>query len=427
MTANWSTYINSFHLALLLVLFLGSNAHSQQILCVADDAVQYYSVDTEENNGEGTLDSRYNWRILESTFNGTIKSVNTPGNQIAIDWQQTPIGSYTLEVQELSVLGCSAKKYMSIQIQEQPLLKIVATDILCENDLLDLRAEIGGSASQVNWSSTGDGTFNMSVGNEVRYQLGPQDIANGQVVIKAISDDPSGDFGCPPASTEKQVTILALEDPIFSISTNYCYADVVPELPNISDNNITGHWSAKKVNTKKNGRAEYFFTPDNRCAKNYVLSVFVDPCGCVFDQKEEINLCLGDDALIVGSETIEINEVGQIKREFLESIPDDCDVRTTMVINVFAPLLPNAFSPNATFGLNDTFHLLTDRCPVENVTLSIFNRWGEKVFESTDVRTGWNGKDINGEDIAAGSYIWSLKYTYNGKLFNQNGTIQIVH
>jgi gliding motility-associated-like protein len=43
------------------------------------------------------------------------------------------------------------------------------------------------------------------------------------------------------------------------------------------------------------------------------------------------------------------------------------------------------------------------------VRLQIFNRWGEKVFDSPDINTGWNG-DYNGSPQEAGVYVYHLLF-----------------
>ena len=45
----------------------------------------------------------------------------------------------------------------------------------------------------------------------------------------------------------------------------------------------------------------------------------------------------------------------------------------------------------------------------------IFNRWGEKVFESTDKNSTWNGQNRNtGSDCPAGTYYYIVKYDLIG-------------
>ena len=69
--------------------------------------------------------------------------------------------------------------------------------------------------------------------------------------------------------------------------------------------------------------------------------------------------------------------------------------------------LPNTFTPNGD-GANDLF---TPRKPyrfVSRVEFKVFNRWGEKVFETTDPELKWNGQDQKtGKDLPDGVYYYA--------------------
>jgi gliding motility-associated-like protein len=51
--------------------------------------------------------------------------------------------------------------------------------------------------------------------------------------------------------------------------------------------------------------------------------------------------------------------------------------------------LPNAFTPGNIDGLNDTFK--PKAIGINTYTFMIFDRWGEKVFETHDIQEGWTG------------------------------------
>ncbi|MEM6630535.1 MAG: gliding motility-associated C-terminal domain-containing protein [Bacteroidota bacterium] len=55
------------------------------------------------------------------------------------------------------------------------------------------------------------------------------------------------------------------------------------------------------------------------------------------------------------------------------------------------PFLPNAFSPNND-GINDIFFPELS-CPLEFYELTVFNRWGEIIFQSPDLQRGWQGQN----------------------------------
>ncbi|TDB68888.1 T9SS type B sorting domain-containing protein [Arundinibacter roseus] len=73
--------------------------------------------------------------------------------------------------------------------------------------------------------------------------------------------------------------------------------------------------------------------------------------------------------------------------------------------------LPNVFTPNGD-GRNDVFQPLNCPAFVESVEFRVFNRWGVKVFETTDLGINWNGKTNGGQDLAAGQYYYEAIVTF---------------
>ncbi len=70
---------------------------------------------------------------------------------------------------------------------------------------------------------------------------------------------------------------------------------------------------------------------------------------------------------------------------------------------------PNAFSPNGD-GLNDEFNVKGHDYNWNTFNIYIYNRWGQLVFHSSDINTGWNGKMLNtGEDCPNGNYVFVIK------------------
>lgn len=69
--------------------------------------------------------------------------------------------------------------------------------------------------------------------------------------------------------------------------------------------------------------------------------------------------------------------------------------------------IPTSFTPNGD-GKNDVFRVITDQ-PLPNFHLQVFNRFGEKVFESFDALKGWDGK-IKNSKAPSGTYIYQLTY-----------------
>lgn len=75
--------------------------------------------------------------------------------------------------------------------------------------------------------------------------------------------------------------------------------------------------------------------------------------------------------------------------------------------------LPTAFSPNGD-GKNDFFKVVSDNPNITIVDLSVFNRFGQRVFRANDNNnSGWNGY-TNGQPADQGTYFWYLSYKVQG-------------
>jgi gliding motility-associated-like protein len=90
-----------------------------------------------------------------------------------------------------------------------------------------------------------------------------------------------------------------------------------------------------------------------------------------------------------------------------------------------ALLLPNAFSPNGD-GLNDIFRPL-HACDMQDFSMTIFNRYGEKLFVTKDPLQGWDGKAGAGKPLT-GAYVWMVSYTKpsNKQLVQKQGTVLLL-
>lgn len=80
--------------------------------------------------------------------------------------------------------------------------------------------------------------------------------------------------------------------------------------------------------------------------------------------------------------------------------------RTIRVYSDFVSLyIPNTFSPNGD-GHNDVFRIYSTG--LTEVTVSIFNRWGNELYRYKDPEGGWDGF-INQQEIEEGMYVYRVQ------------------
>jgi gliding motility-associated-like protein len=85
--------------------------------------------------------------------------------------------------------------------------------------------------------------------------------------------------------------------------------------------------------------------------------------------------------------------------------------------------IPNAFNPK---GINKVFMPVGVFVDLQNYDFTIFDRWGELLFETNDVTVGWDGT-YHGKLVEEGVYIYHIQYTSGkGEYFNQRGWVMML-
>ncbi|MFN8310078.1 MAG: gliding motility-associated C-terminal domain-containing protein [Chitinophagales bacterium] len=96
------------------------------------------------------------------------------------------------------------------------------------------------------------------------------------------------------------------------------------------------------------------------------------------------------------------------------TIGKNCISMDSITINVIPDTLilyvPNLFTPNGD-GINDNFHLRF-KVGVEKVHVWVYDRWGNKVFESTDLDFQWSGNNpaLGPETLPTAVFAYVLEY-----------------
>jgi gliding motility-associated-like protein len=99
------------------------------------------------------------------------------------------------------------------------------------------------------------------------------------------------------------------------------------------------------------------------------------------------------------------------------------DTISKIVEITLLPQVPTAFTPN---GDNNNDLLFVKGGPFQKMLFRVYNNWGELLFETTDLKTGWDGMK-NGIEQPVGVYVWTLEADmYNNRQVKKNGDVTLI-
>jgi gliding motility-associated-like protein len=106
----------------------------------------------------------------------------------------------------------------------------------------------------------------------------------------------------------------------------------------------------------------------------------------------------------------------------------NCTDTATAVIVVEDNLsleIPNVFTPNGD-GINDLFTIKSTG--IKEISLQIFNRWGQKLYEFTGVKAAWDGMTPLGAKCPDATYFYFVKaWGFDDKEIEKHGTVNLFH
>jgi len=104
-----------------------------------------------------------------------------------------------------------------------------------------------------------------------------------------------------------------------------------------------------------------------------------------------------------------------------------CNQLSSTVINVENNLqlfIPNAFTPGSFDDMNNVFEVYGEG--IEYITMQVCNRWGEKVFESSNQKVAWDGT-YKGEMQSPGVFTFYVSVDYlDGKTVDKKGSVTLI-
>ncbi len=104
----------------------------------------------------------------------------------------------------------------------------------------------------------------------------------------------------------------------------------------------------------------------------------------------------------------------------------DSTFSQVIIVNEYTLYVPSAFSPDND-NINDYFSIVGNGVNLDEFDLKIYNRWGEIIFETTDMTNSWNGKTKSGKYVELGVYKWLITYQdENGIEYQKTGNVTVI-
>lgn len=101
-----------------------------------------------------------------------------------------------------------------------------------------------------------------------------------------------------------------------------------------------------------------------------------------------------------------------------------CNDTTSLIIHVQGYDAYNVFSPNGD-NINDYFDFQDWK--FSDLNVSIFNRWGQKVYDWNRPHGYWDGKSYNGQNLPEGVYYYIMYATgENGSSIEEKGSVTLL-
>ena len=252
-----------------------------------------------------------------------------------------------------------------------------------------------------------------------------------------VSNTASGSYVFTPnagqcgTSTTLNVTVTNSIIPDFATELALCNGDGAPALATTSPNGITGTWNPAIINNTTSG--SYVFTPNaGQCASNVTLNVTVGQLdfkvdnGCEggnyrltvvpisdfdsndvdYEWKNNQGIRVGTDSSLNVTELLNstpVEEEFPITYTVQVTTAQGCTLtREETVYGIFCSI-PKGISPNND-GKNDEF----DLSGLGVKELTIFNRYGVKVYGYKNYTNQWKGQSDDGKELPDATYYYAI-------------------
>lgn len=338
----------------------------------------------------------------------------TPGNGQQ-QWVFAP-GGISLQVTDAN--GCSASAVSNITTAPVPMPVITApANGLCAGIVLTLST---GAFSSFEWFLNGTSVASGSP-TFIAAQVG-----NYTVRVENAQ-------GCADTSAVFQVLPSAIPPPAINTSVPApCAGEPVLLTASSAAGNIT--WSNGQSGAQlvvfAPGTYTATVTASNGCKSDSSFTVVYKPKPTISLGPDQTVICeravfieARAQGTYVWSPITGLSNPGDLYTRALPEVTthyvltaqlNGCTASDSVLISVEACetlWIPNSFSPNSD-GKNDEFKAIGN--DIGAYSLEIYDRWGQRMFSSTDPEQGWDGT-VNGSKAPSGVYVWRIE------VFNTQG------
>jgi hypothetical protein len=351
------------------------------------------------------------------------------GNVVQYEWQEAnPIGSTYLPIvnsnsnnyttlpllnnvgYSVSIIqsgnGCAATDIHAIMIYDDPQLNLIGSPYSCLGEETSITANIlggtPGSTNSITWYAYPAGVSSPLIiqgpNNDLTYDF----LLTGDTTIYVESVN-SG-FGCDlvtesitiqgltpaVASFEVSNTIQSLIDPTFSFT-------------NTSENATNYFWDLGECDTQA-PTSELFTTP----------TPFYNPTN-----QDQIEYTYGCPPGLYQIMLIAYNQ----------GICPDTAYQVIQIQDGVSVYIPNTFTPDGDMTNQYFFPVISSIISPNTFLFTIYNRWGEEVFNSKDPNEKWDGNNyITNNKCQDGVYIWKLHFIMkeSGEVINEDGHVNLL-
>lgn len=216
-------------------------------------------------------------------------------------------------------------------------------------------------------------------------------------------------------------------------------------LPLTSNNGVTGSWSPA-LNTTST--TSYTFTPNlGFCATSTDLTVQVNPAPAVNVLPSNPSISLGGSIQLSanGANTYSwsnastlscaacpnpiANPISTTTYVLTGTTANGCSDTASVTVIVVGEcnevFIPTRFSPNNNGPSANNVFRVFGNC-IQTMKISVYDRWGERVFESINQSETWDGT-FKGKPLNSGAYVYTFSASLlNGIQVNTSGSIEIV-